>query len=421
MFDRPPTGEKAILVHVDFNERADKKDSEEFYQLALSAGADIVDSITTTRTIPDVKYFVGLGKAEEIKNLVSQAKIDLVLFNHSLSPSQERNLEKLLKCRVIDRTGLILDIFAQRAQSFEGKLQVELAQLNHLATRLVRGWTHLERQRGGIGLRGPGETQLESDRRLIRNRIKTIRSRLDKVQKSRAQNRRARQRSLLPTVALVGYTNVGKSTLFNLLSGAHVYVANKPFATLDPTMRQIALPGAGPIILADTVGFIRDLPHDLIEAFSATLEETREASLLIHVIDSQDESREAHIVQVNEVLAQIGAQNIPRLLVYNKIDLRPELKPDIIKNAEGKPAISHISVRENLGIDLLLQAIADLVYGDPVYRTITLTQKEGKLRALLYEMSAVLNEQVDDAGNLVLSIRMAKFDFERLFPNASLD
>lgn len=416
MLDRPPAGEAAILVHVDFDARSAQEDINEFQQLATSAGACVKATITGKRAAPDAKYFVGLGKAEEIRSAVAALNAELVLFNHTLSPGQERNLEQLLQCRVIDRTGLILDIFAQRAQSFEGKLQVELAQLQHLATRLIRGWTHLERQRGGIGLRGPGETQLESDRRLLRKRIKTIHSRLDKVHLQRDQGRRSRRRALLPTIAIVGYTNAGKSTLFNKLSGAEAYVADKPFATLDPTFRQITLPGAAKVILVDTVGFIRNLPHDLIEAFSATLEETRDASLLLHIIDSHDEEREEHTEQVNLVLEKIGADKIPKLLVYNKIDLQESNEPGVDRDVDNRPIRARISAHHNIGLDYLRAAIADLVYGDPVYRTIVLSPEQGRLRSQLYEMDAVLDERTDTEGNTILSIRLAKSDFERMFP-----
>ena len=286
MFERPQGGEIAILVNIALPHTQPQDDSLEFHELALAAGAQPAAFIIGSRLQPEPKFFVGSGKAEEIRQAVTTYNAELVLFNHALSPAQERNLEKLFQCRVLDRTGLILDIFAQRARTFEGKLQVELAQLQHISTRLVRGWTHLERQRGGIGLRGPGETQLETDRRLVRHRIKTISQRLEKVRQQRSQNRRARQKSELPTVSLVGYTNAGKSTLFNRLTDADVYVANQPFATLDPTLRRYQLPNGQPLVFADTVGFIQNLPHDLVESFRATLEETREADLLLHVVDA---------------------------------------------------------------------------------------------------------------------------------------
>jgi len=347
--------EPAILVHIYFSADRMQEESDEFQELARSAGAKVVSVITGSRKAPDSKYFIGTGKANEIREQVAVHKVQLVLMNHNLSPTQERNLEKLFQCRVLDRTGLILDIFAQRARSFEGKLQVELACLNHMATRLVRGWTHLERQRGGIGLRGPGETQLEVDRRLIRNRIKTIQKRLQKVRQQREQGRRARQKAVVPTVALVGYTNTGKSTLFNLLTGASVYTAHQLFATLDPTLRRMFFEERGYIILADTVGFIRHLPHLLVDAFQATLEEVNKADLLLHVIDAHDPNREAHIEQVEMVLKEIGASEVPQIRVYNKIDLCEDKTPHI------DPACAWISAQKKMGIeelkDLMIQSL----------------------------------------------------------------
>ncbi|HEY0635755.1 MAG TPA: ribosome rescue GTPase HflX, partial [Gammaproteobacteria bacterium] len=319
MFERPKSGERALLVHLDFRQEGEQEDLDEFRDLALSAGAEPVAVVTGARQTPDPKYFIGSGKAEEIRRQVEQDEVELVLVNHALSPAQERNLERLLQCRVLDRTGLILDIFAQRARSHEGKLQVELAQLKHLATRLVRGWTHLERQKGGIGLRGPGETQLETDRRLLAERIKTLNRRLEKVLLQREQGRKARQRAEIPTVSLVGYTNAGKSTLFNRLTSEGVYAADQLFATLDPTLRRLQLPNGNNCIVADTVGFIRHLPHDLVAAFRATLQESREADLLLHVVDASDPERDAKRHQVNEVLREIGAAEVPQIEVYNKI------------------------------------------------------------------------------------------------------
>ncbi|MDX1698637.1 MAG: ribosome rescue GTPase HflX, partial [Thiohalobacterales bacterium] len=313
MFERPESGERAVLVHINFPDAVDEEDLQEFTELVNSAGAVIAATVTGTRGKPEPRLFIGQGKAMEIRDVVRGQKAEVVIFNHALSPSQERNLERELSCRVLDRTGLILDIFAQRARSFEGKLQVELAQLRHLSTRLVRGWTHLERQKGGIGLRGPGETQLESDRRMLNARIKVINRRLEKVEKQRDQGRRSRRRAAVPTVSLVGYTNAGKSTLFNALSGADAYAADQLFATLDPTLRRIEVRGVGPLVLADTVGFIRHLPHDLVAAFRATLEETRRADLLLHVIDAQDPDRHSHMEQVNAVLEEIGAADVPQI------------------------------------------------------------------------------------------------------------
>ena len=319
--ERVEGGNRAILVHMDIHVEAHRENLSEFKELVLSAGAKIMTIATTSRQRADPKYFIGSGKAKEIAELVKQYDADLVLFNHQLAASQERNLEGLIECRVLDRTGLILDIFAQRARSFEGKLQVELAQLRHLSTRLVRGWTHLERQKGGIGLRGPGETQLETDRRLLGARIKQINKRLEKVKKQREQGRQSRQKAEISTVSLVGYTNAGKSSLFNVLSEGDVYVQDQLFATLDPTLRRVDLAKDVSLILADTVGFIRHLPHDLVNAFRSTLQETAEAQLLLHVIDSADENRDANIAEVEKVLSQINANEVPCIQVMNKIDL----------------------------------------------------------------------------------------------------
>ncbi|MCW8909930.1 MAG: GTPase HflX, partial [Gammaproteobacteria bacterium] len=321
MFERPGIGERAILVHMDLNDEHRRENLNEFKELATSAGASVVDVVTTRRYSPDPKYFIGRGKADEILQLIEANQIDLVLFNHALSPSQERNLEGLFKCRVLDRTGLILDIFAQRARTFEGKLQVELAQLKHLSTRLIRGWTHLERQKGGIGLRGPGETQLETDRRLLGQRMKQINKRLTKVRKQREQGRQARQKAEVPTIALVGYTNAGKSTLFNMLTESDVYAQDQLFATLDPTLRRLELNDGQSVIMADTVGFIRHLPHDLVEAFRSTLQETEQAHLLLHIIDAADELRLDNIDAVDGVLKEIGADEVPQIQIMNKIDL----------------------------------------------------------------------------------------------------
>lgn len=414
MFERPKSGQRVVLVHIDFYDSQSQEDLSEFKELAASAGAETVGIITGMRSAPDPKYFVGSGKADEVRALVMLEQAELIIFNHALSPSQERNIEQLTKCRVLDRTGLILDIFAQRARTHEGKLQVELAQLQHLATRLVRGWTHLERQKGGIGLRGPGETQLETDRRLLRERIKSINKRLAKVRSQREQSRRARRRAEMPTVSLVGYTNAGKSTLFNRLSGENIYAADKLFATLDPTLRRIELPGAGSIIIADTVGFIRHLPHDLVEAFRATLEETRDANLLLHVIDVGNENRRDNIEQVNLVLEEIAATTVPQLQVFNKIDTTPKIEPHIARNDEGKPTQVWVSAQTGDGIDLLLKAITELLYGDPIYRSLCLSPREGKLRAQLYALDAVLNERIDDEGNWWLSVCLARDDYERL-------
>lgn len=363
---------------------------------------------------------MGTGKLDELAALVNETCAELVIFNHNLSPSQERNLEAALKCRVLDRTGLILDIFAQRARTHEGKLQVELAQLQHMSTRLVRGWTHLERQKGGIGLRGPGETQLETDRRLLRNRITSILGRLDKVRRQRDQGRRSRLRAEMPTISLVGYTNAGKSTLFNRLANAEVYAANQLFATLDPTMRRLDIKGFGPVVLADTVGFISHLPHKLVEAFRATLEEAASASLLLHVVDAHSDERSTNIARVNEVLGEIGALELPTLMVYNKIDLLESPAPRLELDEAGKPVAVWLSAQTGQGFDLLSQAIAALLSNDIVHETYRLTPTMGRLRALLYERKAVLAESQSDNGSMLVEICMPRPDFYRLLQSEQL-
>lgn len=414
-FERPQGGERVILVHISFPEHADQEAIDEFQELACAAGANPVAFIGGSRQTPDPKYYVGSGKAEEIRTALNTTQAELVLFNHSLTPAQERNLERFLSCRVLDRTELILDIFAQRARTFEGKLQVELAQLQHTASRLVRGWTHLERQRGGIGLRGPGETQLETDRRLIRHRIKTITKRLEKVRQQRTLSRRARRKSELATISLVGYTNAGKSTLFNLLTGAAVWVADQPFATLDPTLRRIELPNGLPVIVTDTVGFIRELPHDLVAAFQATLEETQQARLLLHVIDAHAANKQERIEQVNNVLQQIEAQDVPQLLVYNKIDLLPDFEPRLERTAQGKPRRVWISASTGAGLELLQQALMEILEQDIVYHQARLGPHEGRLRAMLYTLHAVKHEQIDEEGYWLLTLELPKQEFTRLF------
>lgn len=414
LFDRPQSGERALLVHIDFYQGSEPEDLAEFEMLVDSAGAENCGVVRGSRNQPDPRFFVGSGKVEEISQLRQDTEADLVIFNHTLSPSQERNLEKQLKCRVLDRTGLILDIFAQRARTFEGKLQVELAQLEHLSTRLIRGWTHLERQKGGIGLRGPGETQLETDRRLLRLRIKAIQKRLEKVRKQRDQGRRSRRKAEVPTVSLVGYTNAGKSTLFNRLTVSDVYAADQLFATLDPTLRRIQVQDVGNVILADTVGFIRHLPHKLVEAFRATLEESREADLLLHVVDACAEERDDNIYQVNQVLKEIGAHQIPYLIVFNKIDLMGDFAPRIDRDDEGRPVRVWLSARTGDGMDLLLECLRELLGKDIVNRQIKVSAGLGQLRALLYQLKAVQDEQVDDQGNVLLSVRLPKRDYGQL-------
>lgn len=419
-FDRPESGERAVLVHLNLSTEADREDPREFEELALSAGADPVDYVFGQRDAPHPRYFVGTGKLQEIAELVRLHEAELVLFNHALAPGQERNLEKELCCRVTDRTGLILDIFAQRARTHEGKLQVELAQLEHISSRLVRGWTHLERQKGGIGLRGPGETQLETDRRLLRVRIKSINARLRKVNKQREQGRRSRRRAEIPTVSLVGYTNAGKSTLFNYLTQARVYTADQLFATLDPTFRRIELEDCGPVVLADTVGFIRHLPHKLVDAFRATLEETRSADLLLHVIDAATQERQDNVEQVEQVLEEIDALEVPRLEVYNKLDLLQQA-PRIDRDSEGRPQRVWLSAQTGAGCELLPQVIAELLGGVMVQHWVKLAPEQGRLRAGLYECGVVLEEAHSDLGGAQLLVRLLQRDWDRLLANEGIE
>ena len=349
---------RAALVGIDFGKGDFAASLDELSLLSRSAGANPITTIIGKRGSPDAALFVGSGKADEIAHAIAEHHLDLVVFNHALSPAQQRNLERYLKTRVIDRTSLILDIFAQRAQSHEGKVQVELAQLQHLATRLIRGWTHLERQKGGIGLRGPGETQLETDRRLLGDRVKALRSRLDKLQRQRATQRRARGRNNAFSVSLVGYTNAGKSTLFNALAKARVYAANQLFATLDTTSRRIYLGEAGNIVISDTVGFIRELPHQLVAAFRATLEETIHADLLLHVVDAASPVRMEQIEQVNLVLKENGADGIPQILVWNKIDMAG-VEPALERDEYDKIRRVFVSAQTGAGLDLLRQAVTE--------------------------------------------------------------
>lgn len=422
-FDRPDSGELAVLVHLDLSRSDDSDDPREFEELVLSAGGDPVAFLTGQRQSPTSNFFIGSGKLDELKQLVQLHGAQLVIFNHVLSPSQERNLEKELECRVLDRTGLILDIFAQRARTHEGKLQVELAQLRHMSTRLIRGWTHLERQKGGIGLRGPGETQLETDRRLLRGRISAIEKRLEKVRKQRDQGRRSRQRADLPTLSLVGYTNAGKSTLFNIITEAGVYAKDQLFATLDPTMRRVELDGVGAAVLADTVGFISHLPHKLVEAFRATLEEAANADLLLHVIDAAAEERDRNVEAVAEVLDEIGAGEIPSLKIMNKIDLMG-LPARIDRDDTGQPVAVWLSAQSGEGVDLLLQAIAERVGRDMIHQTYSMAgidvAASGRLRSRFYANNAVLAEGYNDEGVMQLELRMPRSDFCRILAAENL-
>lgn len=414
----------AVLIHINFraaDSGADFREAlDEFVLLSESAGVDVMDIITGSRDAPDARYFVGSGKAGEIRDCVARHQASLAIFNHDLSPAQERNLERLLQCRVLDRSGLILDIFAQRARTYEGKLQVELAQLQHLSTRLIRGWTHLERQKGGIGLRGPGETQLETDRRLIGQRIKSIHGRLYKVRGQREQSGKQRRESSTPVMSLIGYTNAGKSTLFNGLTGAGVYAADKLFATLDPTIRRCELASGRAVVLSDTVGFIRHIPHDLIAAFRATLEETRQSDVLLHVVEATNPEREARIRQVNSVLDEIGAGRIPQILVYNKID-QEGLAPRMDYDAGRQRFSVWLSARTGSGMGLLHEVLDRHVRGNAERRELHLPPTAGKLRAELFELGAVHEEQAAADGGWLLQVCLDRHRLDKLMRNAGLE
>ena len=409
------------MVHLAFAFQEYEQANAEFLELVRSAGATVLDSISGKRAKPDPRYFAGAGKAEEIAQSVAEHKAELVVFNHDLSPSQERNLEKLLQCRVLDRAGLILDIFARRARSHEGKLQVELAQLRHLSTRLVRGWSHLERQKGGIGLRGPGETQLETDRRLLGARIKKLHRRLKKVGARREQGRASRRKSGTPTISVVGYTNAGKSTLFNLLTDSDIYAADQLFATLDPTLRKLDLDVGEPVVLADTVGFIRDLPHELVAAFNATLEETHQAHLLLHVIDAADPERREHSAEVNSVLKEIGANEIAQIEVMNKVDICPDREPSLERDEHGRITRVWCSAVTGAGVDLLREALVEQCYPDTVQGEIALPASAGRLRSRLFELGAVKQERHNRAGETLLRITMDRYDLERVCRQEGMD
>jgi GTP-binding protein HflX len=410
LFERPRAGERAVLVRLGIGAPADPEDIQEFEQLTLSAGAIPVASISGRRDRPDPRLFVGSGKADEIRAAAVEHNADVVLFDHPLSPSQERNLEKLIERRVLDRSGLILDIFAQRARSHEGKLEVELAQLKHIATRLVRGWTHLERQRGGgIGNRGPGETQLETDRRLLGKRVKTLTARLEKIKQQRETGRQQRAEIPVPSLALVGYTNAGKSTLFRALTGADAYVADQLFATLDPTVRSIVLPGNTKVVVADTVGFIRELPHELVAAFQSTLTEAREATLLLHVVDVSDPRREEHIDEVNRVLAEIGAADLPQILVFNKID-RIDTPARIERDESGKVSHVWLSAARADGLDGLREAVAERLSRVARRATLRLPVSAGELRARLYAANLVRAERISDEGAFEIDTELSEVE-----------
>jgi GTP-binding protein HflX len=420
LFDRPGSGERAILVCVGLGHAPDPDRVEEFVALARSAGAEVLEVLVATRKFADPRFFLGTGKVAELRQRLVALGADLVVVDHALSPGQERNLEKELNCRVLDRSGLILDIFAQRARTFEGKLQVELAQLEHMATRLVRGWTHLERQKGGIGLRGPGETQLETDRRLIGRRIKTLNDRLDKVLVQRETTRQERKRGSVPTVALVGYTNAGKSTLFNRLTSAGAYTADQLFATLDPTVRRLRLAPGLEVALADTVGFVRDLPHELVAAFRSTLQEAREADLLLHVIDAADPERSDRIVQVNEVLESIGARSLPQIAVFNKIDRSGEA-PHAERDADGRVDRLWLSAHTGAGVDLLRDALHAQLGADLHHCILALPAHAGRARAQLFEAGAVLAQRQLDDGSVELEVNLRHRDVARICREAGLD
>jgi len=419
LFDRQKDsvgqGERTVLVNVELtSNRQQSNGMDEFRQLALSSGLNIVQTITVKRSSIEAKFFIGKGKVEELASIVNINEVDLVIFSLQLSPTQERNLEKTLKCQVMDRTALILDIFALRAKSFEGKLQVELAQLQHLSTRLVRGWTHLERQKGGIGLRGPGETQLETDKRLISKRIKYLGKRLEKVHKQHDLGRKSRRKKDLPMISLAGYTNAGKSTLFNQITNSHVYADDKLFATLDSTIRRVILPAAGEAVVADTVGFIQDLPHELVAAFKSTLEETRQANVLLHVVDASDNDNGDKIEQVEDIIEQIGAQEIPSIIVMNKIDEMSDFHPRVDKDYAGNICRVWLSAHTGEGIDLLYQALSERLSGMMTYAGIQLDVQSAYIRSEIHKVGFIQKEKMNEFGQWLLEINVTRHYLKRL-------
>jgi len=413
MFDRPQRGELAILLHVGIGAPPDKDQQQEFRELADAAEAEVVGELTARLRAANPRTLIGAGKLAELAAMAEETCASLLLVDHPLTPGQERNLERELELRVVSRTGLILDIFALRARTFEGKLQVELAQLRHLSTRLVRGWTHLERQKGGIGLRGPGETQLETDRRLLAKRIKQLEARLERLGKRRDLSRQRRRKRDLATVSLVGYTNAGKSTLFNRLTEAGVVAADQLFATLDPTLRRMELPDRTPCVLADTVGFIRDLPHELVAAFQSTLEESRGARLLLHVVDCTDRDVEQRIADVDVVLRQIGADDLPMVQVFNKIDILGA-KPRVDRAETGMPSRVWVSAATGDGIESLLGVISEYLHLELVRGTVRLGVTQARLRSLLYDTGQVLDERELNEGGWELEVELDRQGYEQL-------
>jgi len=405
LLDRPQSGERCLLLHIGLGRPVHGDEAAEFEALARSAGAEVVAELRTQIAHPTPRYLIGQGKVAEVAALVAESRVELVLVSQPLGARQERNLEEAFKARVLDRNGLILDIFAQRAASFEGQLQVELAQLEHLSTRLVRGWTHLERQKGGIGLRGPGETQLETDRRLIGHRIRRLKAKLERVERAHEVSRRERRRANVPTVALVGYTNAGKTTLFNALSGARLEAKDQLFATLDPTIRRLTIDPGEEVLLVDTVGFVRDLPHELVAAFRATLAETRDAALLVHVIDASDPHHEDRLRQVEQVIDEIGAADVDSIRVYNKIDKLAE--PDRGATLDVGGGKLCVSAATGEGLAALIEAIRTRVIGQPVAGQLDLGPEQSRIRAKLFSWHAVRREQERPAGGWTIDVELS--------------